>query len=177
MQTSYFSVVLSRYLTVFILQGYLSRCRNRKDMFTDEQVSLIFGNIAEIYEFQRKFAVELDAAVNRSSIQSTELGNIFLKHVSKTCYLCSSSVLCDAVWNIRVKRVFLQKSGFRIYSEYCNNHTQALALLSQLFTVKKYMQFFETCRLRQRMIDISLDGFLLTPVQKICKYPLQVNES
>lgn len=26
------------------------------------------------------------------------------------------------------------------------------------------------------MIDISLDGFLLTPIQRICKYPLQLAE-
>ena len=66
----------------FCLQGYLFRCRNKSDMFSDEQISMVFGNIEDIYIFQKRFAAELDSAVNRSAVSSTELGKIFLKYVS-----------------------------------------------------------------------------------------------
>ena len=35
----------------------------------------------------------------------------------------------------------------------------------------------QSCRLLRNLQDISLEGFLLTPVQKICKYPLQLSVS
>lgn len=69
-----------------------------------------------------------------------------------------------------------QQEGFAIYSEYCNNHPGACAELAGLMRQRRYRHFFEACRLLQQMIDIALDGFLLTPVQKICKYPLQLAE-
>lgn len=70
----------------------------------------------------------------------------------------------------------LQRNGFRMYSEYCNSHPMATATLQELYQYDQYAQFFEACRLMRGLIEIPLDGYLLTPVQRICKYPLQLAE-
>ncbi|XP_063340589.1 rho guanine nucleotide exchange factor 4 isoform X1 [Pelmatolapia mariae] len=131
-----------------ICEGYIKQCRKRTDMFTEEQLRTIFGNIEEIYRFQRKFLKGLEQKFNKEQPHLSEIGCCFLEH----------------------------QTDFQIYSEYCNNHPNACIQLSKLMKVNKYVFFFEACRLLQKMIDISLDGFLLTPVQKICKYPLQLAE-
>ncbi|XP_030253477.1 rho guanine nucleotide exchange factor 4 isoform X4 [Sparus aurata] len=131
-----------------ICEGYIKQCRKRTDMFTEEQLRTIFGNIEEIYRFQRKFLKGLEKKFNKEEPHLSEIGCCFLEH----------------------------QTDFQIYSEYCNNHPNACVQLSKLMKVNKYVFFFEACRLLQKMIDISLDGFLLTPVQKICKYPLQLAE-
>ncbi|XP_056420560.1 rho guanine nucleotide exchange factor 4 isoform X2 [Hyla sarda] len=131
-----------------ICEGYIKQCRKRADMFTEEQLWTIFGNIEDIYKFQKKFLKTLEKRIIKDAPHLSEIGACFLQY----------------------------QNDFQIYSEYCNNHPNACTELSRLSKVKKYGYFFETCRLVQKMIDISLDGFLLTPVQKICKYPLQLAE-
>nr|XP_015217064.1 PREDICTED: rho guanine nucleotide exchange factor 4 isoform X3 [Lepisosteus oculatus] len=131
-----------------ICEGYIKQCRKRTDMFTEEQLRTIFGNIEEIYRFQKRFLKGLEKKFNKENPYLSEIGSCFLEH----------------------------QTDFQIYSEYCNNHPSACLQLSKLMKVNKYVFFFEACRLLQKMIDISLDGFLLTPVQKICKYPLQLAE-
>ncbi|XP_061093859.1 rho guanine nucleotide exchange factor 4-like isoform X3 [Conger conger] len=131
-----------------ICEGYIKQCRKRTDMFTEDQLRTIFGNIDELYRFQKKFVKGLEKRFNKEQPHLSEIGSCFLEH----------------------------QTDFQIYSEYCNNHPNACLQLSKLMKVNKYVFFFEACRLLQKMIDISLDGFLLTPVQKICKYPLQLAE-
>ncbi|KAM9249179.1 rho guanine nucleotide exchange factor 4 isoform 2-T2 [Dugong dugon] len=131
-----------------ICEGYIRQCRKRADMFSEEQLRTIFGNIEDIYRCQKAFIKALEQKFNHERPHLSELGACFLEH----------------------------QADFQIYSEYCNNHPNACVELSRLTKLSKYVYFFEACRLLQRMIDISLDGFLLTPVQKICKYPLQLAE-
>ncbi|XP_039768327.1 rho guanine nucleotide exchange factor 9 isoform X4 [Ornithorhynchus anatinus] len=131
-----------------ICEGYLKQCRKRRDMFSDEQLKVIFGNIEDIYRFQMGFVRDLEKQYNNEDPHLSEIGPCFLEH----------------------------QDGFWIYSEYCNNHLDACMELSKLMKEGRYQHFFEACRLLQQMIDIAIDGFLLTPVQKICKYPLQLAE-
>ncbi|XP_054992711.1 spermatogenesis-associated protein 13 isoform X4 [Sorex araneus] len=131
-----------------ICEGYIRQCRKHTGMFTVAQLSTIFGNIEDIYKFQRKFLKDLEKQYNKETPHLSELGSCFLQH----------------------------QEGFSVYSEYCNNHPRACAELAGLMKQGRYRHFFEACRLLQQMIDIAIDGFLLTPVQKICKYPLQLAE-
>ncbi|XP_021329453.1 spermatogenesis-associated protein 13 isoform X1 [Danio rerio] len=131
-----------------ICEGYIRQCRKHPGMFTDTQLKTIFSNIEDIYRFQRKFLKDLERKYNPENPHLSEIGSCFLQ----------------------------QEEGFSIYSEYCNTHPVACAELQRLMKQSRYKHFFEACRLLQQMIDISIAGFLLTPVQKICKYPLQLGE-
>ncbi|XP_039601391.1 uncharacterized protein LOC120523823 isoform X2 [Polypterus senegalus] len=131
-----------------ICEGYIRQCRKHTGMFNEAQLNTIFGNIEDIYRFQRKFLKDLEKQYNKEEPHLSEIGSCFLFH----------------------------QEGFAIYSEYCNNHPSACVELAKLVKHSKYRHFFEACRLLQQMIDIAIDGFLLTPVQKICKYPLQLAE-
>ena len=51
-------------------------------MFTEEQLRTIFGNIEDIYRFQRKFLKGLEKKFNKDKPHLSEIGCCFLEHVS-----------------------------------------------------------------------------------------------
>lgn len=153
-------------------------------MFTELQLKTIFSNIEDIYRFQRQFLKDLEKKHNKEQPHLSEIGSCFLLQVVATystkpfpsslnhCH----SYLHEPACSLNVSLFLLKGEGFSIYSDYCNTHPAACTELQRLMKLGKYKHFFEACRLLQQMIDISIAGFLLTPVQKICKYPLQLGE-
>ncbi|KAL8592415.1 hypothetical protein ACOMHN_021357 [Nucella lapillus] len=131
-----------------VIEGYVKQARKRPEMFPVEKITVIFSNMEAIYTFATKLLTDLRAAVNTQHPHLTQFGQCFLNKAQE----------------------------FEIYSEYCNNHPAACEELRELYRVKRYRHFFEACRLLQEMTEIPLEGFLLTPVQKICKYHLQLAE-
>ncbi|XP_076130028.1 rho guanine nucleotide exchange factor 9 isoform X3 [Alosa pseudoharengus] len=131
-----------------ICEGYLRHCKKRRDMFNEDQLKMIFGNVEDIYRFQLGFVRDLEKQFNTDEPHLSEIGPCFLEH----------------------------QDGFWIYSEYCNNHVDACMELARLMRDARFQHFFDACRMEQQMMDVAIDGFLLCPVQKICKYPLQLAE-
>nr|CAD7440106.1 unnamed protein product [Timema bartmani] len=131
-----------------VAEGYLVECKRRLDMFSPEQIDAIFCNLEELLHFQTIFLEDLENRVDWEAPHRSCVGDCFLTH----------------------------RAGFRIYSEYCNSHPMATATLQELYQHNSYSKFFEACRLMRGLMEIPLDGYLLTPVQRICKYPLQLAE-
>ncbi|KAL8181163.1 UNVERIFIED_CONTAM: hypothetical protein K2H54_048811, partial [Gekko kuhli] len=61
-------------------KGYLKQCRKRRDMFSDEQLKIIFGNIEDIYRFQMGFVRDLEKQYNNEDPHLSEIGPCFLEH-------------------------------------------------------------------------------------------------
>ncbi|KAK6628181.1 hypothetical protein RUM43_001993 [Polyplax serrata] len=131
-----------------IVEGYIVECKKRTDLFTGSQIRSIFSNLEDLLTFQSKFLADLEKRVNSNAPHKSLIGEIFLIH----------------------------RLGFQMYSEYCNSHPMSIASLQELYKSAAYTEFFENCRKRRGLIQIPLDGYLLTPVQRICKYPLQLAE-
>ncbi|KAI4797789.1 hypothetical protein KUCAC02_024866, partial [Chaenocephalus aceratus] len=61
-----------------------------------------------------------------------------------------------------------ERSVFQIYDEYCGNHEKAQRLLLELNKIQS------NCMLLggRKDTEVPLEGYLVAPIQRICKYPL-----
>ena len=67
-------------------QGFIEKAQERTEMFTQKQISHIFGNISEINNVAQQFLKQLETAVSdsESAVHNALIGKCFLDHVSCT---------------------------------------------------------------------------------------------
>ncbi|XP_059843226.1 rho guanine nucleotide exchange factor 4-like [Hypanus sabinus] len=131
-----------------ILEGYYRECQKAKDLFSHKRLVSLFSNIGDIYKMHKRLLSSMERRYNPQQPHLSEFGACFIE----------------------------QKKGFMMYVTYCTSHMKALEEWTKLTMVEKYAHFFEVCRMHQQMINLPLDGLLIMPVQKICKYPLLLKE-
>ncbi|XP_063260200.1 phosphatidylinositol 3,4,5-trisphosphate-dependent Rac exchanger 1 protein isoform X2 [Prinia subflava] len=139
----------------FLQSAFLHRIRQNavdkaEKYITEENVKILFSNIEDILGVHKEFLAALEFCMQPEPQSQHELGNVFLKF----------------------------KDKFFVYQEYCSNHEKALRLLMELNKIPTVRTFLLGCMLLggRKTTDIPLEGYLLTPIQRICKYPLLLKE-
>ncbi|XP_068018628.1 phosphatidylinositol 3,4,5-trisphosphate-dependent Rac exchanger 2 protein isoform X1 [Melanerpes formicivorus] len=117
---------------------------------TEETVKMLFSNIEDILAVHRNFLSLVEECLQPEPSAQHEVGTCFLHY----------------------------KEQFRIYDEYCSNHEKAQKVLLDLNKIRTVRAFLLNCMLLggRKNTDVPLEGYLVTPIQRICKYPLLLKE-
>uniref|UniRef100_A0A4W2CIY9 Phosphatidylinositol 3,4,5-trisphosphate-dependent Rac exchanger 2 protein n=1 Tax=Bos indicus x Bos taurus TaxID=30522 RepID=A0A4W2CIY9_BOBOX len=117
---------------------------------TEETVKMLFSNIEDILAVHKEFLKAVEECLHPEPNAQQEVGTCFLQF----------------------------KDKFRIYDEYCSNHEKAQKLLFELNKIRTIRTFLLNCMLLggRKNTDVPLEGYLVTPIQRICKYPLLLKE-
>uniref|UniRef100_A0A7M4FMF9 Phosphatidylinositol 3,4,5-trisphosphate-dependent Rac exchanger 2 protein n=1 Tax=Crocodylus porosus TaxID=8502 RepID=A0A7M4FMF9_CROPO len=117
---------------------------------TEETVKMLFSNIEDILAVHKDFLSLVEDCLQPEPTAHHEVGTCFLYY----------------------------KDRFRIYDEYCSNHEKAQKLLLELNKIRTVRTFLLNCMLLggRKNTDVPLEGYLVTPIQRICKYPLLLKE-
>ncbi|XP_045416575.1 phosphatidylinositol 3,4,5-trisphosphate-dependent Rac exchanger 2 protein isoform X3 [Lemur catta] len=117
---------------------------------TEETVKMLFSNIEDILAVHKEFLKVVEECLHPEPHAQQEVGTCFLHF----------------------------KDKFRIYDEYCSNHEKAQKLLLELNKIRTVRTFLLNCMLLggRKNTDVPLEGYLVTPIQRICKYPLILKE-
>ncbi|GMT32637.1 hypothetical protein PFISCL1PPCAC_23934 [Pristionchus fissidentatus] len=131
-----------------LVHGFLEQTHRRADLFPRDTVDSIFCNIGQLLGLHVRLLRQLEMSLDPLRPEDSMIGGAFLRH----------------------------KQHFTVYAPYCNNRPLSCAKLANLTRQPIYHQFFDACRLLRGMPHLSLEAFLLTPVQRICRYPLQLQQ-
>ncbi|XP_068093571.1 phosphatidylinositol 3,4,5-trisphosphate-dependent Rac exchanger 2 protein [Hyperolius riggenbachi] len=117
---------------------------------TEETVKTLFSNVEEILALHRDFLYVIEGSLYPEPNAHQDVAICFLKF----------------------------KERFAIYDEYCSNHEKAQKLLLELNKVRTVRTFLLNCMLLggRKNTDVPLEGYLVAPIQRICKYPLLLRE-
>ncbi|KAG9283290.1 phosphatidylinositol 3,4,5-trisphosphate-dependent Rac exchanger 2 protein [Astyanax mexicanus] len=117
---------------------------------TEETVKVLFSNLEEILCVHRDFLAMVEELLQPDPHPHHEVGYCFLHF----------------------------RDRFQIYDEYCGNHEKAQRLLLELNKIRSVRTCLLNCMLLggRKNTEVPLEGYLVAPIQRICKYPLLLRE-
>lgn len=168
------------------ISSYLPAMSNRLDIFSASSIGLIFSNITAIYKFQRMFLEAL-----RQGIEQNQISKVFLKMVSVYRQIIAIFYISEipatsikdfyAIYHTAmIIRVLLSSSKPTNASRKLAQSWRSEFLPISIWAAKSINQLLinksQSCRESDNLAKLPLSAHLLAPVQRICRYPLHLNE-
>merc|ERR1740128_226406 len=141
-----------------LLESYLEPLK-KETFLSASEINALFGNINEIYTFQRLFQTSLEEALALEPNFDTfdqpsqfknilfAIGNAFLFHTNH----------------------------FKLYSSFCASHSKAQKVLLPSEGSQALQEFLQSRNPRQQHSS-TLESYLIKPIQRILKYPLLLQQ-
>jgi len=120
-----------------------------------------------------------------SLLTESEIGALFsnIELILKVNHQILQNLLSDfqeaqSIQELNIGGVFLQMVEYlKIYSIYSSNHQTSITAYDKLKTENKnFASFLKQMEAEPKCQGINLLGFLIKPIQRICKYPLLFKE-
>lgn len=129
-----------------VMQNY-AVCVAQYDIIPGDTIHQIFGNLNQLVDFQRRFLICLEENAQRPP-DTQQLGHIFRS----------------------------MEDDFSVYEPFCANYAHALQIVTN--EASALASLAQVPAARQYYLDPSyeLPTFLIKPVQRICKYPLLLEQ-
>nr|XP_026691200.1 rho guanine nucleotide exchange factor 4-like isoform X1 [Ciona intestinalis] len=122
---------------------------------TSETVSDMLSNIREVHKLHVTFYASLKEAMDPYPYHTNCIGELFMKHH------------------------FFQRNDFAAYGQYCANFNNAQKISYKLQEDPAIMELINDWKNRvasKTRKFLHLEGFIISPVQRLCKYPLLLRE-
>nr|XP_047129033.1 protein still life, isoform SIF type 1-like isoform X3 [Hydra vulgaris] len=127
-----------------------------ENLLTSDEADLLVKNIRDIYMFQKTFLEKLQEIKNNEKKMDAFED---VKQFQNIIYLIGKLFLefCDK---------------FRLYSTFCSCHSRAVKLLQ--VNTNEALKAFLIARNPKQQHTASLESYLITPIQRILRYPLLI---
>ncbi|KAK7120504.1 hypothetical protein R3I94_020493 [Phoxinus phoxinus] len=143
------NILIERYLNPLQKQSFLSQ----------DELDVLFGNLAEMVEFQVEFLKTLEDGTRLvPDLDKLERVDQF----KKVLFSLGGSFLYYA-------------DRFKIYSAFCASHTKVPKVLTKAKTDPEFKAFLAERNPRQQHSS-TLESYLIKPIQRVLKYPLLLRE-
>ncbi|XP_061575707.1 rho guanine nucleotide exchange factor TIAM1 isoform X1 [Cololabis saira] len=141
--------LIGRYLTPLQKETFL----------TQDELDVLFGNLAEMVEFQVEFLKTLEDGTRLvPDLEKLERVDQF----KKVLFSLGGSFLYYA-------------DRFKIYSAFCASHTKVPKVLVKAKTDPDFKAFLDERNPKQQHSS-TLESYLIKPIQRVLKYPLLLRE-